>query len=178
VLSKYGHDDVAYTLLTNDTFPSWGYMIKKGATSMWERWNGDSGDPAMNSFNHYAYGAVGEWMHRFLGGIDRSTGIAGFQRLVIRPRMDTRMTWADTSFTSPYGKIVSSWSAKPGEPFTMNVTIPANTSAYIYVPAKDENQVTEGGKPIDPASGLRFIKMEDGSAVYEAPSGTFHFEVK
>lgn len=176
VLSNHGRDDIAYTLLLNETFPSWGYMIKKGATSMWERWNGDTGDPAMNSFNHYAYGAVGEWMVRHLGGIDRPSDGTGFQRIAIHPRVDPRMTWADTSFDSPYGRITSSWAAKAGEPFVLNVTVPPNTTAYVYVPAASADRVTESGLPIDPASGIRLVGMDGDRAVFEVPPGSYRFE--
>jgi len=176
VLSSHGRDDIAYTLLLNDTFPSWGYMIKKGATTMWERWNGDTGDPAMNSFNHYAYGAVGEWMVRDLGGIDRASDGTGFQRIAIHPRIDPRMTWADTSFDSPYGRVTSSWAAKAGEPFILNVTVPANTTAWVYVPAASPDRVMESGQPIDPASGIRFVKMHGDRAIFEVPAGSYKFE--
>lgn len=176
VLSDHGRDDIAYTLLLNETFPSWGYMIKKGATTMWERWNGDTGDPAMNSFNHYAYGAVGEWMVRNLGGVDRASDGTGFQRIAIHPRIDPRMTSADVSFDSPYGRIVSSWANKPGEPFLLNVTVPANTTAYVYVPATSADSVAESGLPLDPASGIRFVKMEGDRAVFEVPAGSYRFE--
>src|SRR5207248_11361488 len=87
-LSMAARDDVAYQLLLNDTFPSWGYTISKGATTIWERWNGDTGDPGMNSYNHYSFGAVGEWLYRYMAGIDSAPG-AAYKHIVIHPRILT-----------------------------------------------------------------------------------------
>src|SRR5262249_50809217 len=122
-LSMAGRDDVAYQLLLNDTFPSWGYTISKGATTIWERWNGDSGDPAMNSFNHYSFGAVGEWLFRYLAGIDTETG-AAYKSITIRPHVGSRLTAAHREDDPVQGKIVSEWTAKPGRPFTRDGTNP------------------------------------------------------
>ncbi len=92
-LSNSGHSDVAYRLLLQNTYPSWGYMIEHGATTMWERWNGDQmmGDPSMNSYNHYAYGAVAEWLYRYAAGIDESTEDPGFHRIILHPQFDANL---------------------------------------------------------------------------------------
>jgi len=134
VLADNGHTDVAYRLLLNETYPSWGYMLSKGATTWWERWNGDTGDPAMNSFNHYAFGSVMAWVYRYVAGIDTTPDDGGFHEIVIQPRVDSHMTHARAEYDSVYGKIVSDWTAKPGEPFSLRVTIPANTSARVILP--------------------------------------------
>jgi alpha-L-rhamnosidase len=175
VLSANGRNDVAYRLLLNDTYPSWGYMIKKGATTMWERWNGDTGDPGMNSFNHYAYGAVGEWLYKYVGGITTDPRTPGFRQSIIRPMPDERLTHAECEYDSLYGTIKSAWSRKPGEPFMLNVTIPANTTATVYVPAADKAQVMEGGKEINGDAGITFLRMEDGCAVYGVGAGQYRF---
>jgi len=93
-LANHGRVDVAYRLLLNETYPSWGYMLSKGATTWWERWNGDTGDPAMNSYNHYAFGSVVAWVYRSVAGIDTDTAAPGYREVVIRPRLDARITHA------------------------------------------------------------------------------------
>ncbi|MBX3120494.1 MAG: glycoside hydrolase family 78 protein [Fimbriimonadaceae bacterium] len=137
VLSKIGRNDVAFRLLHNDTFPSWGFTIKNGATSIWERWDGwtpEKGfqDPGMNSFAHYAFGAVVGWMFAQPAGIDNLA--PGFKRIKIAPQIDPKLTWLKSSYDSVRGRIVSEWSVKDGK-LTMRVVIPPNTTAEIHVPA-------------------------------------------
>ena len=133
-LSENGRADVAYTLLLNETYPSWGYTIRKGATTIWERWNGDSGDPSMNSYNHYAFGSVVEWLYREMAGIDTDPLAPGFEKIVIRPRPDPRVRHARAEYDSVRGKIVSEWTLDPAGALSLNVTIPANTTATVILP--------------------------------------------
>jgi alpha-L-rhamnosidase len=168
-LADHGRTDVAYRLLLNETYPSWGYMLSKGATTWWERWNGDTGDPAMNSYNHYAFGSVVAWVYRYVTGIDTTPAAPGFKEIVIRPRLDARITQARGEYDSAYGKIVTDWNGAAGGPFSMKVTIPANTTATVYLPAVVNGTVTEGGKP---ASARRegteyLIRIGSGSYVFE-----------
>ncbi len=166
VLADNGRTDVACRLLLNDTYPSWGYMLKKGATTWWERWNSDSGDPAMNSFNHYAFGSVLAWVYRYVAGID--TGAPGFRNIVIHPRLDSRITSARGEYDSVYGKIVADWTGTAEGPFRLKLTIPANTAAKVYLP---KAQVTESDKPVA-------VRAESGSYVVEIGSGTYDFHVQ
>lgn len=177
-LTENGRQDVAYRLLLNDTYPSWGYMVKKGATTIWERWNGDSGDPAMNSFNHYAFGSVAEWLYRYVAGIDTDAAAPGFKKTIIRPVLDSRITHAQAEYDSHYGKIVSAWTAKPRQAVSLDVTIPANTSATIYIPAKQAEDVTENGKAIGGDSGVIAKGQSGNYAVFEVGSGVYHFQAK
>jgi len=170
-LADHGRSDVAYRLLFNTTYPSWGYMLAKGATTWWERWNGDTGDPAMNSYNHYAFGSVVAWIYRAVAGIDTSVAGPGFHEIVIRPHLDARLTWARGEYDSAYGRIVTDWRGTPSGPFTLNVTIPANTTAKVYLPAIANAHVTEDGKPIAPEREAGDYRVEIGSGVYA-------FEVK
>ena len=174
-LADHGHTDVAYQLLLNETYPSWGYMISKGATTWWERWNGDSGDPAMNSYNHYAFGSVVAWAYRNVAGIDASYASPGFHEIVIHPRLDDRITQARGEYESVYGKIVSDWkgtkSPSKSSPFVLNVVIPANTSAKVYLPHVANARVFESDKPVK-------VTESDGAAVVEIGSGTYHFKVE
>ena len=175
-LSGNGKNDVAYRLLLNDTYPSWGYMIRKGATTMWERWNGDTGDPAMNSYNHYAFGAVGEWLYRTVGGINPDPALPGFKKIIIHPRPDSRLSHSFASYDSPYGKISTDWTMRPGEPFTLKVTIPANTSARVYLPAKPGGQITEGGNPL--GKDIAKVGHDGDFLVYRLGAGSYDFVVQ
>lgn len=146
VLSDNGRDDVAYKLLFQESYPSWFYMIRNGATTMWERWNGDqiSNVPgAMNSFNHYAFGAVGEWLYRYMIGIDTDSSDLGFKKIVIRPRPNARLTHARGEYDSAYGTIVSNWTLKNGV-FTLTAVLPHNTSGTIVLPNGERHNVGAG----------------------------------
>jgi alpha-L-rhamnosidase len=179
-LTETGNLDVAYRLLNQDTFPSWGYSIKNGATTIWERWDGwteQKGfqDPGMNSFNHYAFGSVGRWLFGTVAGID--TDGPGYKRIRIEPKPGGGITDARASYRSIYGKIVSDWKIKNGE-FTLSVTIPANTMATVYVPAKDAESVTEGDLPASKAKAVRLLRMDNGKAVFAVGSGQYRFASK
>lgn len=174
VLSENGRNDIAVRLLLNEGYPSWGYMVGKGATTIWERWNGDTGDPAMNSYNHFCYGAVSEWLYRYLAGIDTDPETPGFKKALIRPRIDERFSRVRGEYDSLYGTITTEWRRRPDGAVELDVKIPANTSAFVYVPAGDPAGVTEGGKPAGEA-GVKFVRMEDGCAVFEAPAGQYSF---
>ncbi len=134
-LSNSGHSDVAYRLLLQNTYPSWGYMIEHGATTMWERWNGDQmmGDPSMNSYNHYAYGAVAEWLYRYAAGIDESAEDPGFHRILLHPQFDATLGEARATYDSSYGPITSNWKVD-GNTIKWDVVIPPNTSGLLYLP--------------------------------------------
>jgi alpha-L-rhamnosidase len=176
-LSQTGKLDVAYRLLNNETFPSWGYSIKNGATTIWERWDGwteDKGfqDPGMNSFNHYAFGSVGRWMFGVVAGID--TDGPGYKRIIIDPEPGGGFSYAKASYESIHGIIKSSWKIKDSR-FTLNITIPANTTATVYVPAAKPESVTENGIPAAMSDSVKFLQMEAGKAVYEVGSGDYVF---
>ncbi len=131
-LTKTGHSDVAYQLLMNTQYPSWGYLIEHGATTTWERWNGDEmkKDPSMNSYNHYAYGAVADWIYRYAAGVDASPMDAGFHTVVLHPQFDKRLGSVDFTYPSSYGIIHSAWTVQ-GSKVNWTVTIPANTTGFI-----------------------------------------------
>ena len=160
-LADHGRSDIAYKLLLNETYPSWGYMLSKGATTWWERWNSDSGDPAMNSFNHYAFGSVIAWVYRSVAGIDTSIASPGFHQVVICPRLDARITEASGAYESAYGKIVTAWKGSPEGPWTLKVTIPANTTARVIFPQIPNAHASQDGKPL---SGS---EAKIGSGTYE-----------
>ncbi len=170
-LADHGRSDVAYRLLLNETYPSWGYMLSKGATTWWERWNGDTGDPSMNSYNHYAFGSVIAWVYRYAAGIDTTLSAPGFKEIVVHPHLDSRMPSARAEYDSVYGKIVSDWKGSSAGPFSLRVVIPANTSAKVFLPAIAGANATESGKSVTTQS-------EGGENVVHVGSGTYNFEVK
>ena len=177
VLTGAGYSDVAYRLLENETYPSWGYTIKNGATTIWERWDGWTEkdgfqSPNMNSFNHYSLGSVGEWLYRCVAGIDADS--PGFGRVLIRPRPGGSLTYARASYDSVRGPIESGWELSGGR-LRLRVKIPANTTATVHIPTTDAAGVTEGGKPPGEAGSVEFLRAEDGAAVFAVGSGEYEF---
>ncbi len=176
-LTDMGRSDIAYRMIQNTTYPSWGYSIEQGATTIWERWNSYSkdkgfGDVKMNSFNHYSLGACGEWMFRSMLGIE--TDGAGFKKITMKPELGEGITWAKGHYDSIQGRISSDWKIE-NKTFHWNITVPANTTATVYVPAKDAAAVTESGKAASEAEGVKFLRMENDRAVYQVAAGTYQF---
>ncbi|WP_458370193.1 family 78 glycoside hydrolase catalytic domain [Pseudomonas fluorescens] len=169
-LSEAGHADVAYRLLLQNSYPSWGYQISKGATTMWERWDGirpdgSFQDKVMNSFNHYAYGSIGEWMYQNIAGIRPVA--PGFRRFVVKPIPGGEVHSANARYRSGYGTIAVRWNegSDQGE---LSVSIPVNTSAEIWVRNR-------GGSV--QSDGANFVRTEPGYSVYEAGSGNYRFTI-
>jgi alpha-L-rhamnosidase len=173
VLSNTGHSDVAYRLLLNRKYPSWGYLIDHGATTTWERWNGDQmrGDPSMNSYNHYAYGAVAEWLYRHAAGVDTVSSDAGFHTIYLHPHFDGRLDHLDFSYESPYGNITSSWKVT-GTTVSWHVVVPPNTTAQLPVADSNGTGFTLDGAPLDHHSKLQAL----GPGVYVLPAGSYDFK--
>jgi alpha-L-rhamnosidase len=182
VLSRFGKTGVAYKLLLNETYPSWLYPVKMGATTIWERWDGIKPDsslqtPDMNSFNHYAYGAIGDWMYRMVAGINTETDGAGYKKIRIQPYIEKDLSNASASLLTNYGMVSSSWISVDGK-LELNVEIPANTTASIYIPAKNEASVTESGKPLNAVKDLQVKGSVPGFVVVTSGSGKYRFTVK
>ena len=170
VLEEGGRADVAYRLLRQDSYPSWLYQVRMGATTVWERWDsirpdGTFQDPGMNSFNHYGFGAVGDWMYRSLAGIRPAE--PGYRKIEIRPVPGSGLGAARGAYESPYGRIESSWTQQGGR-YELTVAVPPNTTATVYVPADDPARV--------PApAGAQPAGAEDGYAVFTVGSGRYTF---
>ena len=174
-VSDFGRPDLAYTMATQKTYPGWGYMVEKGATTIWELWNGDTADPAMNSGNHVMQvGDLGIWMYSYLGGIRPDPEAPGFRRAVIRPTATGDLTYVKASHASMYGRYATHW-RRTGSTLTLQVVIPPNAQATVYVPARKPDAVTEAGTPASQAKGVRFLRQEAGAAVFEVGSGTYNF---
>jgi alpha-L-rhamnosidase len=179
VLTRFGYTDMAYKLLLQDTYPSWLYPVKMGATTIWERWDGIKPDGSfqtadMNSFNHYAYGAIGDWMYRVMVGLDTYEDGVGYKHCKIKPNIGGGFSSASASLLTYYGKLSNSWKVESGT-LTMDVEIPANTKATVYIPAKEPKLVMESGKPLSTIADIKAIGNEDGYLVLELGSGLYHF---
>lgn len=181
VLTDLGYGDLAYTLLLQDEMPSWLYSVKNGATTIWERWNSYSvehgfGPASMNSFNHFSYGAIGEWMYSNMLGISNDEHNPGFKHVILQPSFDglNRIAWAKGSYDSVYGTISSEWELD-NNTLRYKATVPANTTATLHLPAVSEKTVREGGVTAEQAAGITFIGFENGRAMYELESGTYSF---
>jgi len=180
VLSANGYLDIAYKLLLQETYPSWLYPVKMGATTIWERWDGIRTDgsfeeASMNSFNHYAYGAIGDWMYRVIGGIDTDKEQVGYKHIVINPRPGGELSYAETSYMSAYGEIRSSWKIDGGT-FHFELSIPVNTTATVSLPSagKPEN-VKESGDQLSAAKGVQSFKSSGEDVILELGSGNYEF---
>lgn len=182
ILTKYGYVELAYTLLLQDTFPSWLYMVKHGATTIWERWDGwteEKGfqDPAMNSFNHFAFGSVGEWLFAFAGGIDLEE--PAYKKIKIAPYLDPkgRIKFIKTEYESVNGVIKTEWS-KNENGLVLQIVVPPNTTARVCIPVEEGMEVWENGQPPEESKGVKFVGREDGRMVYEVESGEYLFQVE
>ena len=172
-LTEGGRPDLMYRIATNKTYPSWGYMVEKGATTIWELWNGDT---AGLSHNHVMMvGDLVIWLYEDVAGIRTDPEKRGFKHIQIKPLPVGDLTWVKASFDSIHGRIASSWKRENGR-YSLEVTIPPNTTAEVFVLAKDAASVTESGKPAAQAKGVKFQRIQDGAAVYAVGSGTYRFE--
>lgn len=174
-LTEIGRSDLAYRLLQNRTYPSWGYSVEQGATTIWERWNsytheGGISKSSMNSFNHYAYGACSEWMFYTMLGID--TGNAGYKEIKMKPEVGHGITWAKGHYDSIRGRITSDWKIEE-KTFQWKVTVPPNTTAKLYFPAGSKGEITEGGRVLPRSK----FKQEDGRMMLRVGSGSYVFAV-
>jgi alpha-L-rhamnosidase len=181
VLSRFGHTDVAYKLLLQQTYPSWLYPVKMGATTIWERWDGRKPDstfqtPGMNSFNHYSYGAIGDWMYRVVAGIDTYSDKPGYKHIRIMPHTGEGLSSAAADLQTYYGNVSSHWKQENGK-FVLDVEIPSNTTATIAVPASDANMVQENGKSLSSVKEIQVGANENGYVLLTVGSGKYHFEV-
>ncbi|NND07019.1 MAG: family 78 glycoside hydrolase catalytic domain [Saprospiraceae bacterium] len=179
-LSKTGHDQVALKLFTNKGFPSWLYEVVNGATSIWERWDsytiedgfGGVQNTGMNSFSHYAFGAVSEWMFRYLAGIDMAE--VGYRKIKICPTPNEQLSPLTASYYSVMGEIKSGWSIA-GENLIMEVTIPANATAEVWIPANAPSSVTQNGKDLAIVESIQDADFIEGKVRLEVGSGTYRF---
>lgn len=178
-LSRNGYLDEAYMLLNRQEYPSWLYPITKGATTIWERWDGikpdgSFQDPGMNSFNHYAYGAIGEWLYRTVAGIEINPENPGYKHTIIQPKPGGGLHYARAKTNSMYGLIHSEWQII-NDTFRLTVTIPPNTYATVHLPNAKKDNVKERENPLFSAEGIKSTKYLKEEAVVEIGSGQYIF---
>jgi alpha-L-rhamnosidase len=180
-LSNAGYPEQAYRLLFNKRYPSWLYPVTKGATTIWERWNNIKPDgqfpDGINSFNHNAYGAIGEWLYSFVAGISIDENEPGYKHILIQPHPGGGLTSASASHHSMYGNIECSWKISEGF-FHLDVDIPSNTSATATLPHVELDEVREGGKSLQGRSGIRKFFQEGDAVVVQLASGNYQFAYK
>jgi alpha-L-rhamnosidase len=175
VLTDNGRADLAFMLATNTTYPSWGYMVEKGATTVWELWNGDTADPAMNSGNHVMLvGDLVIWLFEREAGIRPDPEQPGFKRIIMRPVPVQGLGFVQATHRSPYGNIRSHWQVKDHR-FMWDITVPPNTTAVVYVPAREAAEVRESGHAPG-APDVKFLRMEPAAAVFEVGSGRYRWQ--
>lgn len=173
VLTRFGYPDVAYNLLFQKTYPSWLYPVTMGATTIWERWDGIKPDSTfqtetMNSFNHYAYGAIGEWMYRTVAGLDADPAVGGYKKLLIQPQLTDSLQYAKATLETLHGRAVSHWEIK-GKDLILNVEVPTNSTAVVRIPAVSASAITEDGKPVQAMAVTgekNLFSVEVGSGKY------------
>jgi alpha-L-rhamnosidase len=178
-LSRFGYVEEAYLLLNREEYPSWLYPVKQGATTIWERWDGQKPDGSfqtveMNSFNHYAYGAIGDWMYRVMAGIDIDEAAPGYKHILIQPRPGGGFTSVKASHETPYGRVASAWTLADAR-FELSVEVPANTRATVRLPKSRMGSVTESGKTLADGNGITARRQEGDVTVVETGSGRYRF---
>jgi alpha-L-rhamnosidase len=171
VLAQRGRSDLAFAIVTRREQPSWAWWIEQGATTLWEDWKG------AESLNHIMFGDVSNWFYQWIAGIGLDPDVPGFGHILIQPQPVGGLTWAKARHESPHGPIVSEWKQENGI-FHLSVSIPANATATIRVPASGRARVLEGGRPAKESKGLRLLSREPGHAVYAGGSGDYAFTVQ
>ncbi len=182
-LSKYGYNDIAYKVYQQKDYPSWGYSIENGSTSIWERWNSYTKNDSensnlnanMNSFSHYAFGSVAEWMFLHAVGIDSED--SGYRNIIIRPAISKEMDFIKGSYESINGVISSAWNWK-GNRLNMDIKIPANTKAKVYIPTSKASAIIENNKPISKNPEIKVLNTNESETIIEIGSGVYSFSIK
>jgi alpha-L-rhamnosidase len=174
VLCRHDLYDIAYRIVNKRSFPSWGYMLEQGATTLWEHWEFSDNT---YSHNHPMFGSVSQWFYNWLGGIQAAPDAVGFDKIIIRPQVIDDLEWVECSHNSVRGKIMCNWHKKEGSIF-FEIMIPVNIEATVYLPNLINGQIFENGNRLEAAEGIQFIKKGDRSRVYRVESGTYMFEIR
>jgi len=173
VLSDSGRPDLVYTIATQQDYPSWGYMIKKGATTIWELWNGDTADPAMNSGNHVMLvGDLVVWFYEYLAGIRSDPSDPGFKKIIMKPTVVGDLNYVSASYKSIHGKISSTWSIN-NNIFSWDIIIPPNTEAILYVPSRSIENIKINGKKALKNKVIDYLHQEMGCQIFRVGSGHY-----
>ncbi|MCD6597339.1 MAG: family 78 glycoside hydrolase catalytic domain [Bacteroidales bacterium] len=172
VLSEYGYIETAAQMVSQKSFPGWGHMLENGATTLWEHWEFSDNT---YSHNHPMFGSVSEWFYKWVAGIQADPLAVGFDKIIIRPQIISNVNWVKAHYNSVRGKIISEWK-REGNTFILDVTIPVNSTATIYLPSEDIAKITEDGIDIANVKDIQFVELKDGSAIFTVGSGNYLFE--
>lgn len=181
VLTENGHHDVAVKLVQQEDYPSWLYSIHQGATTIWEHWDGIKADGTfwsddMNSYNHYAYGSIGEWLYRVVAGLDLDESEPGYKRILLRPRPDSGLNFAKATYKSAYGLIRSDWRVGDEGAVTYEFEVPPNTTAEVRLQEASQAAISVNGSAIHQAQGVLHFLEHDGKLVLTLGSGTYRIQ--
>ena len=167
-LTEAGHADVVYKLVNQRDFPSLGFWVEQGATTLWQDWNGSM------SLNHIMFGTVSEWFYKTLAGINVDPEAPGFKNVIIKPSIIDGLAWANGEHTSMFGTVKSAWEKKDGE-LRLKISIPPNTTATVFLPTADMNSVRENNVPVSKSKGIRFVDFKNGQAIFKVGAGSYNF---
>jgi alpha-L-rhamnosidase len=173
MLTEHGYPEVAYKIAIQETYPGWGFMLANGATTLWERWEYETS--AMNSLNHPMMGSVDSWFYKYLVGILPDPSKVGFEKFTIHPYIINEIDFVEGEYNSVKGIIKSAWNKTPGL-INMDITIPGNSTAIVYIPTRNIANITESNQKIENLNEIKFLRTEDSYAVYQVGSGTYHFK--
>ncbi len=180
ILCDKGYENLAFGVLNQDTIPSWLYEVKKGATSVWEAWDCIKPDGTLRkgmSFNHYAFGAVGEWLYHYVAGIGLDEENPGGKHFILHPHPGGGLTEASAAYQSPRGQVKSAWKLVEGR-MTYSVTVPASSTATVHLPRANEADVSEGNRPLEEADGVSSVTQATGGVTLQVGSGSYEFRYK
>jgi alpha-L-rhamnosidase len=172
VLSKYGYAETAAQIVSQKSFPGWGHMLMNGATTLWEHWEFSDNT---YSHNHPMFGSVSEWFYKWVAGIQADPLAVGFDKIVIRPQLISNVNWVKAYYNSVQGKTISEWKREDNS-YILEVTIPVNSTAVIYLPSEDITKIKEDGNDLENVKDVQFVKMENSNAVFKVGSGHYIFE--
>jgi len=180
VLCENGYEDIAFKVLNQDTIPSWLYEVKSGATSVWEAWDCIKADGTLRrgmSFNHYAFGAIGEWLYRYISGIGLDEDNPGSKHIILSPHPGGGLTEAQAVYQSPHGEIKSFWKLSEGK-MIYSITVPTNSTTTVHLPRANRTEIIENNEPLEKAEGVSKISQEIGKVTLQVGSGSYEFHYK
>jgi alpha-L-rhamnosidase len=180
VLSDIGRSDLAFALLETDRYPSWLYSVRHGATTIWERWDGWTEHAGfqsveMNSLNHYSLGSVGEWLYRYVAGIDQTPDSVAYETLRVAPQIGGSLTAVSASYETPRGRVATSWTLDEEDGLSVSLEVPPGATALVTLPS---SAVEEGGVAVEELELFSDVQVTDGTTAFRAPSGRFSFRAR
>lgn len=172
VLSEAGRSDLCFEIANQRTFPGWGYMVERGATTLWEHW---AFSDNVYSHNHPMFGSVSEWFYKYLAGIRPAPDAIGFDKMLIAPQPVGDLRWVNASYDSVRGRVICDWKRERGR-FKLHLRVPVGATATVFIPAREKSRVKECGIAVENRPGIRILNQTDKEIILEVASGDYHFE--